>query len=172
MENQTTESSPSASTPCSAFIALMASIERIRDRARQYAEEDENEGEIEAAEKQRKVEGTLNEILRIGKVLGDNLKQNVRVSTRPAKALSRKSRRKALGALSLHALFVSSISFREAGPCERWFNTLLFGSAQPTYSSYRYWQYVRPFYWVILAAVLLGTFVSLALLLAMCGHPQ
>ena len=61
-------------------------------------------------------------------------------------------------------------SLREAGPMERGFNTLLFGSDRPTYSSYRYWQYVRPFYWVILAAVVLGTFGSLALLLAMCGH--
>ncbi len=54
----------------------MSSIERIRDRARQYAEEDEEEGNYDAAEKQRKVEGTLNEILRIGKVLESNLSQN------------------------------------------------------------------------------------------------
>lgn len=66
-----------ARTPCSAFVALMASIERIRDRAKQYAEEDEAEECYEAAEKQRKVEGTLNEILRIGKVLESNLTQNI-----------------------------------------------------------------------------------------------
>lgn len=62
-----------ARTTCSAFVALMASIERIRDRAKQYAEEEESEECYEAAEKQRKVEGTLNEILRIGKVLESNL---------------------------------------------------------------------------------------------------
>jgi hypothetical protein len=63
-------------SPCSAFIALMAGIERIRDRARQYAEDDEAEENYEDAVKQRKIEGTLNEILRIGKVLESNLSQN------------------------------------------------------------------------------------------------
>lgn len=67
---------PSDATPCSAFVALMACIDRIRDRAQKYAEEFEEEHEDEDAEMQRKVEGTLSEILRIGKVLESNLSQN------------------------------------------------------------------------------------------------
>lgn len=60
------ESGVASAAPCSPFDLLMGQIEAMRDRARKYAEEDEAEENFEAAHRQRTVEGTLSELLRLG----------------------------------------------------------------------------------------------------------
>ena len=57
---------------CSPFDAIMGQIETMRDRARQYAEEAEAELDYEEAHRHRSVEGTLNELLRLGQVFKEN----------------------------------------------------------------------------------------------------
>ena len=59
---------------CSPFDALMGQIEAMRDRARQYAEEAEAELDYEEGHRHRSVEGTLNELLRLGQVFKENIK--------------------------------------------------------------------------------------------------
>ena len=58
-------SSEQAVTPAP-FDLLMRQIETMRDRARQYAEESEAEQNYEDGHRHRSVEGTLNELHRLG----------------------------------------------------------------------------------------------------------
>lgn len=60
---------------CSPFDALMGQIEVMRDRARQYAEEAEAELDYEEGHRYRSVEGTLNELLRLGQVFKENTQE-------------------------------------------------------------------------------------------------
>ena len=59
---------------CSPFDALMGQIEAMRDRARQYAEESEAEQNYEEGHRHRSVEGTLNELHRLGQFFKENTK--------------------------------------------------------------------------------------------------
>ena len=50
----------------------MGQIEAMRDRARRYAEESEAEQNYEEGHRHRSVEGTLNELLRLGRYFEEN----------------------------------------------------------------------------------------------------
>ena len=63
---------------CSPFDALMGQIEGMRDRARQYAEESEAEQNCEEGHRHRSVEGSLNELLRLGKFFRENEEQGTK----------------------------------------------------------------------------------------------